>query len=99
MEFKEINVNDIDELIGKVEIIDIREDDEFAEGSIKTAKHIRMIKLFDNPYDYLEQDKQYYLLCHSGRRSAMLCYELIEQGFNVVNLKGGIISYEGDNRS
>ena len=35
---KVINVNAIDNLIGKVELIDIREPYEYKSGSIKTAK-------------------------------------------------------------
>ena len=33
-----INVNEIDNLLGKIELIDIREPYEYKEGSIKTAK-------------------------------------------------------------
>ena len=35
---KVINVNDIDELIGKVELIDIREDYEYKVGKYKKCK-------------------------------------------------------------
>ena len=35
---KLINVNELDNLIGKIELIDIREPFEYNSGSIKTAK-------------------------------------------------------------
>ena len=35
-----ISVNKIDELLGNIELIDIREDYEYNEGSIRTAKNI-----------------------------------------------------------
>ena len=38
---KVINVNDIDNLIGKIELIDIREVNEYNRGSIKSAKIYR----------------------------------------------------------
>lgn len=37
-----INVNEIDNLIGKVELIDIREEYEYKGGSIKSAQNIPM---------------------------------------------------------
>ena len=37
-----INVNEIDNLLGKIQLIDIREPYEYNEGSIKTAKNIPM---------------------------------------------------------
>ena len=42
---KVINVNDIDNLIGKIDLIDIREPFEYRGGSIKTAKNIPMGQL------------------------------------------------------
>ena len=42
---KSINVNDIDSLVGKVELIDIREPYEYNSGSIVSAKNIPM-KIF-----------------------------------------------------
>ena len=51
---KVINVNDIDSLIGKIELIDIRETFEYKSGSIKTAKNIPMGMILDNPDKYLK---------------------------------------------
>lgn len=39
---KLINVNELDNLIGKIELIDIREPYEYNSGSIKTAKNTPM---------------------------------------------------------
>lgn len=58
---KVIHVNDIDNLIGKVELIDIREPYEYQSGSIKTAKNIPMGTLLGNPEKYLIQGKTYYV--------------------------------------
>jgi rhodanese-related sulfurtransferase len=95
---KVINVNDIDELIGKVELIDIREDYEYKGGSIKSAKNIPMGELLNEPNKYLNKSKEYYIMCQSGGRSARACNNLISQGFNVINVSGGMGSYVGTKR-
>lgn len=95
---KAINVNNLDNLISKEAIIDIREPNEYKNGSIKTAKNIAMANLLSNPENHLNKDKTYYILCHSGARSARATKILANLGYNVINLVGGIRSYRGSNR-
>lgn len=90
---KVIHVNDMDNLIGKVELIDIREPYEYKSGSLKTAKNIPMGNLLSNPEKYLLKDKTYYIMCQSGVRSGNTCRALTKQGFNVINVAGGMGSY------
>lgn len=94
-----ININDMDKLIGNVEIIDIRETYEYKNGSLKTAKNIPMNNLLANPEKYLNKDKRYYIMCQSGGRSAITTKILSKQGFNVVDVAGGIGSYVGTKRN
>lgn len=93
-----INVNDMDNLIGKVELVDIREPYEYKSGSIKTAKNIPMGNLLADPEKFLIKDKIYYIMCQSGARSARTTKELTKQGFNVFNVAGGMGSYSGKKR-
>ena len=95
---KSINVNDLDSLIGKIELIDIREEYEYAGGSIKTAKNIPMGNLLSNPDKYMSKDKTYFIMCQSGARSARTTGALANQGFDVVNVSGGMGSYAGTKR-
>lgn len=95
---KVINVNDIDNLIGKIELIDIREDYEYKSGSIKSAKNIPMGKLLNEADKYLNKDKEYYIMCQSGGRSSRACNSLAKEGFNVTNVSGGMGSYVGSKR-
>lgn len=95
---KVVNVNDIDNLIGKINLIDIREPFEYKSGSIKTAKNIPMGNLLEEPEKYLEKDKEYHILCQSGGRSARACSKLSGLGFNVINVSGGVGSYAGSKR-
>ena len=90
---KVIKVNDIDNLIGKIELIDIREDYEYKGGSIKSAKNIPMGKLLNEPNKYLSKDKEYYIMCQSGGRSGRACNSLTKEGFKVINVTGGMGSY------
>ncbi len=95
---KVIHVNDIDSLIGKVELIDIREPYEYRSGSIKTAKNIPMGNLLTSPEKYLMKDKTYYIMCQSGGRSSSAVRTLSKEGFDVINVAGGMGSYVGMNK-
>ena len=95
---KVIHVNDMDNLIGKVELIDIREPYEYKSGTIKTAKNIPMGNLLTRPENYMAKDKTYYIMCQSGGRSSSACRTLTKQGFNVINVAGGMGSYVGAKR-
>lgn len=95
---KVINVNDIDNLIGKIDLIDIREEYEYNGGSIQSAKNIPMAKLLNDPDKYLNKSKEYYIMCQSGGRSARTCSSLTNHGFKVVNVSGGMGSYVGTKR-
>ena len=95
---KVINVNDIDNLLGKVELIDIREPFEHKRGAIKTSKNIPMGEITENTEKYLKKDKEYYIVCQSGGRSARACKTLTNKGFNVIDVAGGYGSYLGTNR-
>ncbi len=92
-----IDISEIDDLIGKIELIDIREPYECKAGILKTAQNIPMQDLLDAPDEFLDKDKEYYLICRSGARTASTCYILREEGYNVINVAGGMICYEGDN--
>jgi rhodanese-related sulfurtransferase len=95
---KNIPVNKLDELIGKAEIIDIREPYEYKTGSLSNTKNIPMDKLVTDPNQYLEKDKTYYIMCQSGARSSRTCQYLSKQGYDVINVAGGISSYAGNKR-
>ena len=96
--FQSVPVNELDSLIGDINLIDIREDSEVASRTIKTAKHIPMGNLLSNPEKHLKKEETYYLLCRSGNRSGKTAKQLAKEGYQVVNLEGGISSYRGKNK-
>jgi rhodanese-related sulfurtransferase len=95
---KSLNVNDIDDLIGKIDLVDIREPYEYLGGSLKGAKNIPMQKLISDPSKYMKENKTYYVICHSGSRSGRTCRYLTKLGYDVVNVTGGYGSYVGSKR-
>ena len=95
---KVIHVNDMDSLIGKVDLIDIREPYEYKGGSLKGSRNIPMGNLLNAPDNFLKKDKTYYIMCQSGARSKRTCKYLVKQGFDVVNVAGGMGSYVGSKR-
>ncbi|MCL6294305.1 rhodanese-like domain-containing protein [Jejuia spongiicola] len=80
-------------------IIDVRTDDEVADGIIVNAIHIDIYKgqEFVNEIEELDKDKSYYVYCRSGNRSGQACNIMNQLGFeNAYNLEGGILEWEGD---
>ncbi|MEG0297331.1 MAG: rhodanese-like domain-containing protein [Clostridium sp.] len=95
---KVVNVNDMDELLGKINLIDIRETYEYKSGSLRGSKNIPMGKLSEEAEKYLNKNDEYYIMCQSGGRSSRMCSKLTKQGYNVINVSGGMGSYVGSKR-
>ena len=43
----------------------------------------------------LKKEQKYYIVCQSGGRSSQACNTLSKQGFQVINVLGGMGSYQG----
>ncbi|MGL5381603.1 rhodanese-like domain-containing protein [Clostridium sp.] len=95
MNTKAINVNDLDNLLGDINLIDIREDFEVSYGTLKGAKNIPMGNLLENPNEYINIEEEYYIMCQSGMRSARTVSILRGIGYKVINVNGGMGSYVG----
>lgn len=79
----------------KFEIIDVREISEYDAGHIPGSINLPLSELGDI-YTTLEKEKEYYLICQSGGRSAMAGEFLGSEGFNVTNVLGGMGSWPGN---
>lgn len=93
--FDSIDVNKIDELLGKINLIDVREPNEYKSGHLSTAKNIPLNRIISEADRYLDRSKEYYIICQSGGRSSRACGILKDKGFNVINVSGGTGSYRG----
>ena len=76
-------------------LIDVREADEFAEGHLPGAINLPLSDFLER-YEELDKDKPYYIICRSGARSAQACAFLEEEGYDVTNVAGGTIAWLGD---
>ncbi|MGB6267865.1 MAG: rhodanese-like domain-containing protein, partial [Olleya sp.] len=79
-------------------IIDVRTDDEVAEGKIPNALHIDIYKGqgFIYAVEELDKSKNVYVYCKSGGRSAQACAIMNQLGFeNTYNLIGGFSEWTG----
>lgn len=77
----------------KLSIIDVREDDEVAQGMIPGAKHIPLGDL-ENRLDEIDKETEHIMVCRSGGRSTKACQILMNKGYKVKNLVGGMIAWE-----
>ncbi|AUS85840.1 rhodanese [Lysinibacillus sp. YS11] len=76
-------------------IIDVREEDEVAHGMIPGAQHIALGTIPER-LEELDVEKPYIIVCKAGARSANACAFLEAQGFDVTNLEGGMLAYDGE---
>lgn len=80
---------------GNFVIIDVREDNEVAYSSLAKANikipftHIKMGEIVAR-INEIPKDKELGILCHSGARSGRVTMYLRQQGYNAVNIQGGI---------
>ncbi|WP_226674800.1 rhodanese-like domain-containing protein [Rossellomorea aquimaris] len=94
---KQLTAKQVEELLNEnqsLNIIDVREDDEVATGMIPTAKHIQLGQV-ESRMSELEKSKEYIMVCRSGGRSGQAAQFLENQGFDVINMTGGMMSWEG----
>ncbi|HEY5303176.1 MAG TPA: rhodanese-like domain-containing protein [Acidimicrobiales bacterium] len=73
-------------------LLDVREDDEWHAGHAAVARHIALSAVPDS-LDDLAKNRRIVCVCRSGGRSARAGQFLAEQGFDVVNLDGGMTAW------
>ena len=79
---------------GNIRLIDVRRDDEVAEGMIPGAEHI-MLDNFDPAALDLSDGREVVLYCRSGRRSGIAAERLAAHtGKPARHLEGGILAWE-----
>lgn len=94
MAMQEHPVTDYEALVSEsVQLVDVREPDEFAQGSLPNAIHIPLGEI-PARMDELDASKRTLVLCHAGGRSARAGEFLSQNGFSeVVNLAGGMSAW------
>ena len=96
--FENVDVDGFAEMMAdsSVVVLDVRTAVEYAEGHIEGA-----INIDQGQNDFIEKaraalpaDKKIAIYCRSGRRSANAAGRLAAEGYQCVNLKGGIIAWK-----
>ena len=82
-----------------VSLVDVRTAEEYAEGHISGAINIDFRKndFMEKAKSQLDKSKKIAVYCRSGRRSASAATMLASEGYKVVNMLGGIVSWK-DNK-
>lgn len=77
----------------RIQIVDVREDDEWAAGRIEGALHIPLSQLADRVGE-LDADKTPVTVCRSGGRSSKAHAFLVSAGLGAEDLDGGMQAWE-----
>lgn len=96
--FENADVQGFAELIENpdVVVLDVRTASEYAEGHLVGALHIDQGQsdFMEKAKAALPKDKRVAVYCRSGRRSANAAGKLAAEGYQCVNLKGGILAWK-----
>lgn len=95
---KEITTSELEEKLEQNEnlnIIDVRENEEVAQGMIPTAKHIPLQQI-PEAVDELDKNQEYIMVCRSGGRSMNAALYMNQQGYKTVNMVGGMLDWNGE---
>jgi rhodanese-related sulfurtransferase len=79
----------------KLQIVDVRELDEWASGHIPGAKHIPL-GFIGQRHMELDPKQEYIIVCRSGGRSSLACELLEGLGYKVADMSGGMLEWDGD---
>lgn len=93
MSYTSVPARDAELLVRRgAQLVDVREADEFASGSLSGAVNIPLSE-FASRFGELDEKRPVALLCRSGARSARAAAFLVENGgADVTNLDGGILA-------
>jgi rhodanese-related sulfurtransferase len=88
---------DVSQVPDDAVILDVREPDEWEAGHIKNALHI---PLGDLParFGELPADSELLVICRSGGRSSRAVAWLNQNGYDAVNIDGGMGAWAGAGR-
>jgi rhodanese-related sulfurtransferase len=73
-------------------LLDVREDDEWTAGHAPEAVHVRLGDLGARAGE-LPRDRELYVICRSGHRSAYAAQMLTAGGFSTVNVADGMTGW------
>jgi rhodanese-related sulfurtransferase len=78
---------------GEIELIDVREPEEWDAGRIAGSRHVQLTELSAQA-DSLPRDRPIVFVCRSGSRSAMATQAFSGAGFDAHNMSGGLLEWK-----
>jgi rhodanese-related sulfurtransferase len=72
---------------GDIFLLDVREYDEFKQGSIEGSKNIPLSQI-SSSLNEIPKDTEIITICPQGNRAGMVTFILERQGYNVKTLEG-----------
>jgi rhodanese-related sulfurtransferase len=73
-------------------LLDVREDDEWQRGHAAAAQHIPMGEV-PGRLDEIDRSAKLYVICKAGGRSAKVAQFLARDGFEPINVDGGMLAW------
>jgi L-ascorbate metabolism protein UlaG (beta-lactamase superfamily)/rhodanese-related sulfurtransferase len=96
--YQDLNVEEFSALVEtpNTQLVDVRTPEEYAEGHLEGAINIdqKSESFMSQAKAKLDTTKAVAVYCRSGRRSADAATKLAGEGFQVMNLKGGILAWK-----
>ncbi len=95
---KNITIDDLKLILKEdknVQLLDVRTPSETSKGIIFEAKQVNLISnnFETKAIEVLDKDEPVYIYCRSGTRSKIAANVLVENGYNVYNVKGGYLEW------
>lgn len=91
-------VAEVPEVLGTgVVLLDVREDDEWQSGHAAGAQHIPMGDV-PSRLGEIDADATLYVICHAGGRSLKVSQYLARNGYEPINVTGGMLAWVGAGR-
>ena len=94
-----IELAEVPEALGNgVVLLDVREDDEWQRGHADGAQHIPIGEV-PARLDEIDLDATLYVICHAGGRSLKVSKYLAQNGYEPINVVGGMLAWVAAGRA
>ena len=95
---KNITVDDLKLILKEsknIQLLDVRTPSETSKGIIFDAKQINLVSndFEEKAIEILDKEEPVYIYCRSGTRSKIAANVLVENGYDVYNVKGGYLEW------
>lgn len=101
MQFGQVPAVNVKEIPEDALLVDVREHDEWTAGHAEGALHIPMGEFVARVGEVSERasEQRVFVVCRVGGRSAQVTQYLTQQGFDAVNVDGGMLAWNAAGRS